>query len=632
MRAKQSFPVLVALACFSGTLHAQPWSGILAPSRAIDWSRAGIPGGPPSASWTQCGSTIASGASAATINAALAACAPNHFVLLGPGTFSGGIRWTKNNVALRGSGADQTFIQGSGAGTCPGGFGFNAMVVMCTADSSPNIGQGASFNWTAGYAKGATSLTFNSTAGIIASQSLVFLDQCDDGYSGTTCTGSNADTGNYFVCSDGNCDSEGEGTNAYRNKRAQIQIVVPTNVSGTTVTIPSPGLYAPQWRSGQNPGAWIIAQPLLQAGLENLSIDTTTTGADGVLIWGAYQPWVSGVRVIMPAAKSAIRVIMSSHFVLQNNYVIGPQFRPNDPYGFQFQITADGLVLNNIIQEVASPFVTNGPDTGSVFAYNFTVLNNSGSQGSWSFWNHSSGVAYQLWEGNSAAGFANDNIHGTHNMITKFRNRFTGKESTNTQQLNPIFEGAFNRYNNIVGNILGLSSGGLQTLYQADFNNPSNMIYVIGWGNTLPDDSITVSSTMRWGNWDNVTNNVRYCTAASTPISACTASERAESAPTYPGLASPSTTLPPSFFYSARPAWWPATKTWPPIGPDVSGGNVANVSGHAYTIPAQDCFLNVMGGLSSGSGSALGFNANSCYTGAQIVAPTPQPNVSSVFR
>src|SRR5437867_65706 len=79
---------LTILLGFSGSLHAQPWSGILSSSRAIDWSRAGVVGGVPSATWAQCGSTVAAGSTAATINSAIQACTANHYVLLGVGTFN----------------------------------------------------------------------------------------------------------------------------------------------------------------------------------------------------------------------------------------------------------------------------------------------------------------------------------------------------------------------------------------------------------------------------------------------------------------------------------------------------------------------------------------------------------------
>src|SRR5712664_1446316 len=87
------FPLIV-LAFLPGVAHAQAWSGILDPTRAIDWSTAGVPGGIPSGSWTQCGSTIqastyGNGASDATagIQAAITACGANQFVLLSAGTF-----------------------------------------------------------------------------------------------------------------------------------------------------------------------------------------------------------------------------------------------------------------------------------------------------------------------------------------------------------------------------------------------------------------------------------------------------------------------------------------------------------------------------------------------------------------
>src|SRR5437870_68737 len=123
------FPLISILVLFSTLSHGQAWSGILAPSRAIDWSVAGLPATIPSAGgnettpnpWTpptrtQCGSTIAAGASAATINAAISACAPNHYVLLGPGIFplGGKINLYTNNVTLRGSGASSTKLTGGG--------------------------------------------------------------------------------------------------------------------------------------------------------------------------------------------------------------------------------------------------------------------------------------------------------------------------------------------------------------------------------------------------------------------------------------------------------------------------------------------------------------------------------------
>src|SRR5579871_6629642 len=113
--------LLTLLLCFGplARVYGQAWSGVLAPSRATDWTKAGIPGGIPSASWTQCGSTIAAygspGApgSPAAIQTAINSCGANQYVQLGAGSFylSGSI-YIKglSNMEVRGMGANSTFI------------------------------------------------------------------------------------------------------------------------------------------------------------------------------------------------------------------------------------------------------------------------------------------------------------------------------------------------------------------------------------------------------------------------------------------------------------------------------------------------------------------------------------------
>jgi hypothetical protein len=79
-------------------------------------------------------------------------------------------------------------------------------------------------------------------------------------------------------------------------------------------------------------------------------------------------------------------------------------------------------------------------------------------------------------------------------------------------------------------------------------------------------------------------------------------------------------TLPASFFLSAKPSWWPSAIAWPPIGPDVSGGSLAGLAGHAHQIPACNCYANVMNGPADGSGAPLSFNADSCYGSLSAVS------------
>src|SRR5579859_6162962 len=85
-------------------LLAQPWSGILDPSRAIDWTNIGA--GTIPANRTQCGSTVApygtsgSRQSSSMISNAINACPAGTYVLLGTGTFwlSDQLNIATNNV------------------------------------------------------------------------------------------------------------------------------------------------------------------------------------------------------------------------------------------------------------------------------------------------------------------------------------------------------------------------------------------------------------------------------------------------------------------------------------------------------------------------------------------------------
>jgi hypothetical protein len=122
---------------------------------------------------------------------------------------------------------------------------------------------------------------------------------------------------------------------------------------------------------------------------------------------------------------------------------------------------------------------------------------------------------------------------------------------------------------------------------------------------------------MRWGNYDTVNAAVRFLN-----IEVPSDFSDASGNPSLFVNAVPANhNLPDSFYLNSKPSWWPVSKPWPAIGPDVTGGNISGVGGHAYTIPAQDCYSSVMGGPADGRGSALNFNADTCYSPA-VEPPT----------
>jgi hypothetical protein len=185
------------------------WSGILDPSRAIDWSGAGVPGGIPNRT-TQCGPAIevsgdTFGAQDVTnVNSAIQNCytQPNTVVQLGTGTFynCGGFTfgspqntngYTKivNNVTLRGTGPMSTIVKV----ICPGqqekkGYA-NAVGMSGNIAYAPATTYPVSHGWTAGYAKGSTLLTLDSVSGL-ATGMIVILDQRNSSIGLTGCESS----------------------------------------------------------------------------------------------------------------------------------------------------------------------------------------------------------------------------------------------------------------------------------------------------------------------------------------------------------------------------------------------------------------------------------------------------------
>jgi len=658
-----------------GTSGGSPlWSGILDPSRAIDWSQAGIPGGLPDAGWTQCGTTItAYTGSAGTITAALADCSPNQYVLLGPGTFtlSTSIDFgSKSHLVLRGSGANQTTLIFSGTSNAPEcNLGTAAGITICGNAvnwwSSPTV-----YNWTAGYAQGSNQITLSGTAGITllgsGSPTFLVLNQDDDGYSGYPASGSSVDNGNYFVCADQynatgptGCANDGpDGTppSPFAH-RWQEEIVTVTAINGNTVTI-SPPLKHPNWRAAQSPTAILFTPNLVQDGVENLSIDEQGNSALGyaIDIWGLYQGWVSGVEV-ENIYNWGIGANYSKNLQIQNNYIYNGSPGP-DPYGIRFSHTADNLFINNIFQKIRLGIAFDNPDTGSVIAYNFAVNAWDNTDAMFAqYWDHSTSDDFHLWEGNIGTGFDIDLYHGTHFDETTFRNFSAGWESCANGQCGsqtakdwgtiPIYYAAYNRYGNIIGNVLG--TPGYHNTYLGPC--PGNKcIYQLGTGDAgvPPDDVITATTSLRWGNWDVVNAATQW-----------NPSEVPSTISPYSNAVPANQNLPASFFLSSKPSWWPSTIPWPPIGPDVSGGNVgfcsgtlntpgqfagvpttsnsqctgtslvAGWAGHVNANPAMNCYLDEMGGVPDGTGNALGFNASTCYGNASSQPPPPTTTTNS---
>ena len=167
--------------------HSQAWSGILDPSRATDWTKAGIPGGIPNR-MTECAHISPSNDTTGTtdtanINNAIRNCTPNQVVQLSAGTYySTGVTFgtpAVNNVTLRGAGPDKTKIIFSKTIAC----GMHGHVCIGGSSGWARNYLGSTI-WTAGYSQETSVITVGSTAGLSttlgAPGNIIVLDQRND--------------------------------------------------------------------------------------------------------------------------------------------------------------------------------------------------------------------------------------------------------------------------------------------------------------------------------------------------------------------------------------------------------------------------------------------------------------------
>jgi len=398
------------------------------------------------------------------------------------------------------------------------------------------------------------------------------------------------------------------------------------------------------------------------SGVENLAISTANSGVEeSIGLFNASNSWVSGVAFIT-TPRAGVWIIQGAHNTVQNNYTYSTQSKASLGYGVEVDLTSDDLTVNNIMQQTVSP-IMGGSHFGNVFAYNYQINDYETQCSSCMYLStlaHDAAAEYNLWEGNHASGVDMDAVHGTSGLNTLFRNVFTGYELGKSGYTVAIEIDPYNRYENVVGNVIG--TPGRTTTYSISDPSGNGGVYSIGQAHgDVGFDSVVGQTLLRWANYDSVSGATRFCGTSSNTGWNTTCggasevptgiSSYANSVPTLGDTGIGQPPMPASFIYAAAPLWWPAAKQWPAIGPDVTNGNLGQCTsgtytsvfatasgqcagggfsahinaGHANSIPAMDCYLS-MGGPPDGSGNALSFDANACYpssgSGTGVAPPT----------
>ncbi|MGA9143895.1 MAG: hypothetical protein WA664_05780 [Candidatus Acidiferrales bacterium] len=508
---------------------------------------------------------------------------------------------------------------------------------------------------------------------------MLFLDQVNDQsvVSGVMQCDNNVVVNGKSCASD--TGSFGRGTSD-SNKRSQVQAVIITAINGSTYTI-SPGIYFNNIRASQSPGAWwnFSSQKVTGAGLENLTAEAISSSHPGQTITfiDAYRSWTKNVRTVCidtgnGCPRSHYLLGQSLQIVLRDGYVFGSR-NGGGAEGYGIESTEDSgcLVENTIIEQNIAPLMTDNI-SGCIIGYNFAWNDNGGNNNSFmqvAYTSHDTGNAMNLYEGNDFPGVGADNQHGASPLSILFRNHLPGnqpvpnnKVNNGGAQTNPMGFDSYNRIHSVVGNVLGIitCAGGSFNGLPADENSqctggsatgpsyhttyevspavpcPSvheaqqsifNIGFAHGYGcdsgspgvSASGNDPELLTSMMRWGNCDSVTNSCRF-NSSEVPTAGGTF---------YSALSVPAThALPASFYYTSKPSWYASaygTPPWPPIGPDVTGGDLATrPAGVANRIPARLCWDN--SGLDSTNypGTAVrAIDANVCYNSGSASDPPP---------
>ncbi len=574
---------LIALLAFPPLASADP----VPASRRTDWTYTGVPGGIPNRT-TIC-ATFSPGATAAAINNAITSC-NNGVILLNAGTYTsaslgGAIQLYKSNVTLRGAGANQTTLTGLDIINLGNGF---------------NVSLGTAI--TGGASKGSTTFTVASTANLTVG-TMIEIDRADDT--------------NLVV----NTGTQGGGT------RNLTQVNKITAVNGSTITVRNPFIY--DFSVGSPQVKFYFGGVTQKSGVENLKLEHAGfSGGHNFINQYCDSCWFKGIESAH-ATGYHFFIGGSLNLEIRDSYIHEGASGPNNSgpnfYGdYRYGANSSVKIENNIFNKDAPAIELNGSSSGFYIGYNYSYGSPSQFGTNLVTWTFDDGHApfdiMNLYEGNIGEMWGADNYFGGTGYGTALRNYFTGYNPNYGVYSEAVWLDRLAYDYNIVGNVLGSTlQGPIAYTGCTLYTTAHPGVYRLGYPNlgncgTSPDtpdnftppggypDPKVAATLLRWGNYDYFNRATRFV-----------ASEIPTGVPVPPDQV-----IPNSYYYSSRPAWWNAGIAWPPIGPDVTGGN-GDTSGHVNKIPAQVCWetSNLLGGGS--------FNASACF------AATTSPAITSAL-
>jgi PKD repeat protein len=533
--------ILSSLLVFLTTVKVYP--EIIPADRRLIWQgNAGIPGGIPNSSNMTVFATIPVGASRSTVQNALNSCPSNQIVQLSAGNYnwSDTLDWigVGPGVVLRGAGAGRTIISWSG---------YSGTSVNFSGVSYNPAPFGVAANLSQDAVKDSSTVTLASVPSWVTVGGLLCVDQLDE-----------------TAYSDG---SNGFNLRTYlgygQRNMGQINRVV--SKTATTITLELPNAWA--WKTAQSAQISQIgydpskANPRRMCGMEDITLRYTfgpSTDAHPITVQMADRCWFKGLEIDnMPGGRAwycvyAYRCEWRKCYVHDSHGYAGGQ-----GYGIDLNDNCTGcLVEDNIFRNLHCNGVTiRYAAVGNVVAYNYMKAEDNASAQTTSMSNHGATGWMNLFEGNYTTDkVLGDDTHGSGFANTIHRCVIQGN-SYGTGDSVAISLEYYNRYWNIIGNILGNGSQNKYVSYQGNSAAGSQgNIYKIGGAININSDYST-SDAYSYTSGSHVLMQRNYDTF-----------NKAIRDNDPPGQAIGDSTLLNSYYLASKPSYFGSLQ-WPPYNP-----------------------------------------------------------------
>jgi hypothetical protein len=315
-----------------------------------------------------------------------------------------------------------------------------------------------------------------------------------------------------------------------RPDRPTAEVKQIASVSGSTITFTTPVHIA--YRTSHAAQLSRYGEHVVEnAGVEDLKL---SGGDDANLIFArAAESWAKSVESTVWQGAGVV-IDNSFRIELREFYIHDGAWA--QPGGAGYAISLSGgssevLIENGIAVRANKLLVARSAGAGSVVAYNYLDMGYINTNGAWIEIglnaSHMVGSHHVLFEGNYAFNADSDDTHGNSIYHTFFRNYLRGIRAPFENQAGGLIDDAnqsangprrcvglmaYSYWMSFVGNVLGAAGQMKGWVYETTFANGKPGIWMLGWDdlNPYPFDKRVSATTLRHGNFDYLTNTVKW--------------------------------------------------------------------------------------------------------------------------